>query len=110
MSNGNRRVISGASTGSGPALNGPIGIALNTANQRVLVANQFLTLLAVNLISGDRRVISNASMDRGAGPRLVGIKNIALDATNNRVLMTDNDQKALIVVDIPTGDRVLFSR
>jgi len=85
------------------------GIALDTANDRALVVdNRQGTVLAVDLASGARTLLSGASVPDAANP-LLGPAGIVVDAANNRALVTDKSAAAVVAVDLATGARTLFS-
>ncbi len=110
LATSNRTVVSDANTGSGTALLGdPVGIALDTANNRALVTDRFLGLMAVDLATGNRTVISDANT--GSGIALRFPEGIALDTANNRALVTAGSfgLKAVLAVDLATGDRSVIS-
>lgn len=112
---GDRRIISDASIGSGPAFMSPHSIALDTANNRALVLDSdFIleknnhALLAVDLDSGDRSVISDESI--GSGPSLFSSFDVALDSENNRALVGQGgNEGVLLAVDLSNGNRRVIS-
>ncbi len=59
LGNGARTIVSDDNTGSGPNLDFPVGIALDSANNRALVVDNTLgALIAIELGSGERAVSS----------------------------------------------------
>ncbi|NOX91736.1 MAG: tetratricopeptide repeat protein [Gammaproteobacteria bacterium] len=87
-------------------------IALDVANGRVLVAGTGLNLVggveAVDLKSGVRSILSNATTSNTANPLRFPIS-ITIDAANNRALVIDGGLKAVVAVDLKTGARTILS-
>ncbi|WP_428267329.1 hypothetical protein [Haliangium sp.] len=84
-----------------------MGLALDRAGERVLVADRDLAaVVAVDLASGDRVILSDATI--GTGPALSRLVDIAIDATGHRALVT-SDFSAVIAVDFDSGDRTIVS-
>jgi len=88
---------------------------LDSANNRVLVADEILdALIAVDLSTGNRTVLSddndtnNSNIAVGRGPSFIAPSGLVLDSANNRVFV--GDANSVIVVDMPTGDRAISSR
>ena len=106
---GERRVISDASTGSGPALMDPVHMVLDAAGNRVLVLDGAGALIAIDLTSGARTVVADANT--GSGPPIGFANDMALDVTNGRVLLADPwmEQPGLVAVDLATGNRTMLS-
>ncbi|MGI9331990.1 MAG: hypothetical protein ACR2RL_02430, partial [Gammaproteobacteria bacterium] len=103
----------GAFVGTGPPLVPVQGLALDSANNRVLIAGGS-ALQAVDLATGDRTIVSDAGT--GSGPLFAEPAAVVLDIGNNRALVADKagdpmppSQGALFAVDLGTGDRTLFS-
>lgn len=127
LTTGDRSVIADASTGTGPNLDEPVAMLLETkratvqdqesgesvaiyvATGRALVLDEGLgALLAVDLGSGTRNELSGP--DFGNGPELSRPVSIALDAANERVVMVDEGLDSLLMIDLRTGERVVISR
>jgi DNA-binding beta-propeller fold protein YncE len=71
----------------------PENIALHSAFNRVLVADQTRGLIAVDLATGDRTVIDQPALDYGSnGSRLQGV---AMDLNRSRILYTDSTVDAI---------------
>jgi len=88
-------------------LAGPLGIALDSANNRALVVDRDLdALIAIDLDSGARTIVS----DNNTGPNLATPQAIALDSANNRALVVDSVLDALIVIELGSGERAVSSR
>jgi DNA-binding beta-propeller fold protein YncE len=79
-----------------------------SANSRILVADQIRGVIAVDQFSGDRVVLSNPRADYGNnGSSVTGI---ASDFAQNRVLVSDSRVDVIFAIDNTTGARtVLFS-
>lgn len=120
---GNRLLVSGDDLGSGIEFVTPQSLTvapncsgvLTTENPCALVLDINLkAVLAVDLVSGDRAVVSDA--ERGAGsllsnPRsIVFNENCGIQLENNPcVIVVDLNLEALIAVDLNTGNRVVIT-
>jgi len=83
-------------------------LELDAANNRLLVIDGFVDeLLAVDLASGDRNVLSGAGA--GSGPALLSPQGFTVDAPNSRVLLVDGGLDAVVAIDLATGDRTILS-
>ena len=81
------------------ALNGPLGIALDSANSRALVTNSFDgDVVAVDLTTGARTILSD-------GPSTLW--GITLDSANNRALVSAGSE--VVAVDLTSGTRTTLS-
>ena len=113
LDTGNRTVISSnAGVGDGVAFGFPRSIALDSANNRALVADSSLqVLLAVDLSTGERTVASGTTTDnnKGTGRAFVNLRAVALDSANKRALVMDSGLDALLAVDLSTGNRTVIS-
>jgi DNA-binding beta-propeller fold protein YncE len=110
LDTGARTVISDATTGSGPPLLGVTGVALDAQANRALVTTWSwpdAALVAVDLGTGDRTVLSDATT--GAGEALDAPRDVALDAAHQRALITSARDGRITAVDLGTGDRAPFS-
>ena len=110
LTTGARAVISDDATGSGPALRQAKALALDAAGGRAFVVmgvSESSALLAVNVTTGARAIIS--SLARGTGPALGNPQDLALDLAGNRALVTDRVLGGLVAVDLDTGDRAVLS-
>jgi DNA-binding beta-propeller fold protein YncE len=109
LASGARSVISDNATGTGPALEDPGDLALDPANDRVLVTLPgHGTLLAIDLGTGNRTIVSEGRSDN-AGTLLSVPRRLALDAEQRRALVLDSGRHTLVAVDLATGDRTLVS-
>jgi hypothetical protein len=109
LANGNRSVISNAATGAGPLLSQPSGVALDEDGNRVIVADYGLpAIIAINLATGDRNVISD-NTGIGSGTNFFVPYDISFEKEANRVLVVDYGVDILMAVDLDTGDRTSVS-
>jgi len=117
---GTQTVLSDYQTGAGVArvnqygepepFSSPAGMALSALTLGGLIVADEQSVIAVNTANGDRtRLSSNgngATLDRiGEGPPLRRLRGITYDQFNNRAFVTDDILRALISVDLDTGDR-----
>jgi hypothetical protein len=108
LSTGDRAILSDNATGTGPNISSPLGIALDSANNRALVVDASLAaVVSVDLSTGDRAILSDAST--GMGPDFSYPLGIALDSANNRALVVDSSLAAVVSVDLSTGNRAILS-
>ena len=116
LATGDRTDISSAMVGTGMRFESPNGIVLDSANNRLLVADASTqdTIVAVALDTGNRSLISRGGDDAmGSGDPFVNPRGLALDSTNNRVFVVDDGLDAIVSVSLATatlGDRTIFSR
>jgi|GEM_PF-651303 len=113
LSNGNRTVLSDADTGTGASFTNPYSVVLDPTiapdSPRALVLDRSTdALVAVNLETGDRKVLSGPGV--GSGPTFLDPISITLDAARNRAFVTDASLKSIFVVDLVTGERAIFSK
>ena len=112
IDSGARTILSDASTGTGVNLSLGINdasVALDSANNRVLVTDSGLVaVIAIDLDTGDRNILSNNSAGIGSGTDLQQTTApITLDS--GRALLTDSGLDALVAINLATGDRVILS-
>lgn len=110
LTNGTRAVVSDSAIGAGDPLTAPTAIAFDAASARLLMLDDDTnTLSSVDIATGDRTVLSSASV--GSGPMFDTIVAIAVDGPRNRaiVLEQQNDVRAVLAVDLATGDRSVVS-
>jgi DNA-binding beta-propeller fold protein YncE len=101
-------------TGSGPTLGSMRGMALDSANQRLLIIDATrLGLVAVDLSNGARTVLSQAGV-RGVGPELFEALDIAFAPGETRAFVVSDghwqrrDAGATVyAIDLTTGDRTV---
>lgn len=88
------------------------GVALDAPRNRALVlSHDSLTggaVISVDLISGQRTVLSNNTIPNGQNSLLLPYY-IAMDEINNRALVTDAVNNAIIAVDLTNGQRTVLS-
>lgn len=103
-----RIILSGDTTGTGPAFSKPTSVALDRTNHRALVTDiGRKEIIAVDLATGNRSTFS-ASPSCSLG----GIKDkvplaVAIDEANNRALAIDciGSETAVAAIDLTTGER-----
>jgi hypothetical protein len=95
---GARTLVVGQSSGAGPSFYSLVGIARDEANGRMLVMDTNLqAVLSVDLVTGDRFVVSGGGI--GGGPIDLGGR-IAVDSLRRRVLTgTDDEVLAISIAD-----------
>lgn len=100
-------VISGEGVGAGVALIEPASIALDSANNRVLVTDQSMAaLVAIDLGSGERTLVSS---DASEGPSFDSPSAVVLAEGGATALVADAEQATLFSVDLATGARSVVS-
>jgi hypothetical protein len=88
----------------------PNGVALDSANNRVLFADdndRNEGLISIDLSSNTRTIISNAAI--GTGANFDKPIDVVYDNANNRALVADSNLNILFGVDLTTGDRTIIS-
>lgn len=112
---GDRSIVSDASNafdgnmpvGTGPALNRINAMAWDPVGNRLLAANiSNDTLIAVNVTSGDRNVVSS---DANEGPNFQTTRSIAVDPDSGAIFVYEQNRASLYGVDRITGDRTVVS-
>ena len=109
LATGDRAVLSGVLTGSGPLFAGEI-TGLARSQQGSLLAtttNLYLVgpaLVDVNITTGQRTLVSGGST--GTGPALAAPQDVAV-ASDGTVSVIDSGQ--VLRIDVPTGDRSVVS-
>jgi DNA-binding beta-propeller fold protein YncE len=115
LDTGLRTILSDNSTpdNSNPFAN-PSGIAVDTANNRALVADPAFggAVIAVDLDTGARTILSDNSIPDANNPFSVPVE-ITVDTANNRALVLDttpfSPNQSIIAVDLTTGARTVLS-
>jgi streptogramin lyase len=105
---GDRTLVSGVATGSGPLLGPPEGIAVEEDGQLVVVS--FLgAVIRINPATGIHTLVSGCSERscRGGGPELAFLQGIAVEADGQLVVVSFST--GIIRIDPVTGDRTLVS-
>ncbi|MEM8816259.1 MAG: hypothetical protein AAGE85_10545, partial [Pseudomonadota bacterium] len=105
LATGDRAYLSAAgSVGGGPPFEGAYGLALDAANGRALVVNDGgASVIAVDLLSGNRSILSDDNT--GTGAAFGRPTNITIDARNNRALVVETQPPSIVAVDLATGNR-----
>jgi hypothetical protein len=104
---GNRTVVSDGTTGMGPILFGPIGVALVDATMALVTNNAADELMSVDLTNGNRTIVSGFGI--GAGPEIDTPEGVTMDTANNRALVTDSFSNSLMAVTLVDGNRTIIS-
>lgn len=90
----------------------PSKMALDIANNRVLTDSRVegtdTGVLAIDLSSGARTVISSATQPNATNMLLSGSADMNLDAANNRVLLADLATRSIYAVNLDTGERTIL--
>jgi hypothetical protein len=120
---GNRRVVSGcvnvectAIQGTGPNFQFARGIIFETYKTAIVCdgdlddLNNIKTIFRVDLLSGNRFVISSSdpSLQRGSGPAFDTLFDVILDA-NGMIIAADTEIDTIFRVHPLTGDRTILS-
>jgi len=115
MANGNRSVLSDASN-AGPTMQSIRVLGMDASRNRALVSTNggstnLPSLLAVDLSSGDRTMISEPG-NIGTGPMFRDNQTMAVDSDNQRVFIMESGDgtAALMNIDMQSGDRVIVSQ
>ncbi len=110
--NGDRGILTSADVANGPAFIGPINIAYDATNDRMLVTDldtsvvnatdvNATAIISVDLDNGDRSILSDAGV--GSGPEFESLVNLTVG--DNQVFVTDIDATSIFSVDLTTGNR-----
>jgi sugar lactone lactonase YvrE len=109
---GKGKIISDASTGTGPDFQGPSGIAVESGGNLVVVngGTDTKAVFQVDPASGDRTLISGSIPNQtvGTGPELQVPTHMAVEADGNLVVL-DDGVNGIIRVTLPGGDRTIVS-
>lgn len=107
----NGRLLRTIEVERGVPLRNPKAIALDSLRGRVLVTDAWMSaLIAVDLTSGERRVLSDASIPNDVMPFVQPI-DVELDTARDRAVVLDRDgaQGRLVAVDLSSGIRSTLS-
>jgi hypothetical protein len=107
----NGRLLRTLEVERGVPLRNPKAIAFDSQRNRVLVTDPWMSaLIAIDLTSGERRVLSDATTPNDAMPFVVPI-DVELDTTRDRAVVLDRDgeQGRLVAVDLTSGVRSALS-
>lgn len=104
--------FSTAMTGSGPVLNSPASIVIDSAGNRALVTDSSdAAVVAVDLANGDRSTVASAAI--GSGTNLETPLGIALSGDGSRALVTDLGSATaapmIISIDLASQARTVIS-
>lgn len=97
--------------GTGDDFESPQDMVLDTSNDRIIVNDwgfgdsETARLVAVDLTTGDRTVLSN--FENGNGPNLQLPFGIGFDEVNQRAWIADFNLNAIVTIDTSNGDRVI---
>jgi hypothetical protein len=118
LRSGSRRPISDAMAGGGPRFRNPVALAADLANDRVFAADGATpsivvvdvepAIFSVDLVSGDRTVISD-NAGKGAGPMFAGPHAMLHDATHRRLLVLDDQRLLSVDLETGSGNRLVLS-
>lgn len=116
LASGDRQVLSGPGIGLGPDLGLPCAILLDGPGRALVLDGNFNNtaflggqgqrrILSIDLVSGERSVVSDDST--GAGSGFAAPLDMIRDGA--RLLVSDNAFRSIIAVDPATGDRQVVS-
>ncbi len=109
VASGDRSVVSGDTSGSGPAIDFPGKLDVDVGSNRAYVVEQNRNAVTrIDLANGDRVDLSGGTSG-GTGPAFTGIKDITLDPANDRALVVDWTADAVFEVDLSSGNRTIVS-
>ncbi|MCC4271800.1 hypothetical protein LL254_13860 [Marinobacter nauticus] len=125
------RIVLGSRLGSGPDLVQPAGVvlvpdaatgqpmAVVLDDSRSILSNEiYLVNLSPGDVFGDRAILSgfdanNPNERRGQGPALgegfSAFRDLVADTAKNRLLVADATLRAVVAVDLESGDRTILS-
>ena len=110
---GARSEISGASKGSGPAIEYPQKMAIDSVAGVAYVLQQWDSLnsptqvLKIDMVSGDRAIIASESV--GSGPAITASRGVALNPESGQLYFADADVGAVISLNISDMSREILS-
>ena len=108
LATGEQRVLSDPGDGRAAAWSEPAALAIDSGNDRILVADSAAgAVIAVDPSTGDRAVLSG--LGAGTGPALLGPRGIAIDSARDRAIVADRDASALIAIALDSGTRSVLS-
>ena len=112
LATGARQIVSGEDAGSGVSFENPWGLALDEAENRVLVLDNYRNaLLAVDLATGERTMLV-PDLNDGLVKAQYGL---VLDAATRRAFYAETTYEgsdrpvAVVAVDVDTGTRTVLS-
>jgi hypothetical protein len=86
-------------------------VAFDEASRRVFALSQNFDrteLVEIDELSGARTEISGP--DAGGGMEFGSFTDLTLDMANNRAFIVHNNGTEILIVDLVSGDRVLFAK
>jgi hypothetical protein len=93
-STGDRSLVSSSARGAGPALNAPLGLAIEPGGTLVVSDAALDAVLRIDPSTGDRTVVSSA--DTGSGPRLRLVEAITADADGSLLVVDNGGTRACV--------------
>ncbi|MCE9595990.1 MAG: hypothetical protein K8S98_17510 [Planctomycetes bacterium] len=107
---GTRALLTGPGAGSGPLWTYTLGIGVDRAADELLVVSTFpgSGLFAVDLDTGARRIVSDATV--GQGYSFYNPTALCVDASARIAYVADYSNLALFAVDLTTGDRTVVTK
>jgi hypothetical protein len=119
LATGVRTVVTSGTIGAGTPLAGATGIALDTVtapgSPRLLVSEggtgtgTFDHLIAVDIATGDRTLLSSFGENVGTGPLIHVPGSLRIDAAHHQVMVLDTQGQQIVAVDLSTGNRSVHS-
>jgi len=110
LTDGARDILSSSSesTDQQPAIGRPVGIALDSSNKDIayFINDVDKTLQSVDLITGDRILVSDNIMH--AGPSMDEPRHLLIDSANHRAFVSDTMPSRLFSIDLSSGERSIF--
>ncbi|MCB0362270.1 MAG: hypothetical protein KDD35_06095, partial [Bdellovibrionales bacterium] len=107
LGTGNRLVTyDNESRGTGQVM-APLSIALNKMETKMIYLDGPAALSSVDLLSGDRNVLSSGSI--GSGPSIINASNIALDKELDQVYIVSEFERNILKVDLFSSNRSIVS-
>lgn len=105
LSNGDRSIISSATTGTGTNFDNTLMFDVNVENNLAIVTDEDLrAVFSVELTTGNRTILSDDTT--GEGQNFEGSYDAVIDYDNNRAFIAD---AGIYSVDLTSGDRTLIS-
>lgn len=113
MKTGNKSLVTGnvagfGNVGEGENLRTSRNMAADLESQTLYVIDSSVGLIAVDIATGNREVISSNSL--GGGVPFIDPRGIAFDKAHDRFFIGDRIHNSLIVVDKNTGDRAVSAK
>ena len=106
LASGDRTILSDASTGSGPDFGNVDNMALDSANNRLMLAGIGGYVISVDLTSGNRATFVDVRPE--FEPNKVDFRGIAVDAVNDNLLVADSRLDQVLRFDLITPVRTVL--